>query len=42
MSKPKDLTKAYYTLKKCPYTNEVISNEQCLLHSFKTKKEKAS
>ena len=27
MSKPKDLTKYYYTLKKCPYTNEVISSQ---------------
>ena len=38
MSKPKDLTKDYYTLKKCPYTNEVISNEQYLLDKIMDEK----
>ena len=38
MSKPKGLTKDYYTLKKCPYTNEVISNEQYLLYKVMDEK----
>ena len=38
MSKPKDLAKDYYTLKKCPYTNEVISNEQYLLYKVMDEK----
>ena len=38
MSNPKDLTKAYYRLKKCPYTNEVISNEQYLLYKVMDEK----
>lgn len=38
MSSPKDLTKDYYTLKKCPYINEVISNEQYLLYKVMDEK----
>ena len=38
MSKPKDLTKSYYRLKECPYTNEVISNEQYLLYKVMDEK----